>query len=172
METITEKLGDKIVKTIDIKSVIYSSITLLAAILMMVAVTATGVDPTAWLYMTAMTLGVTLGGIAIVKLIFRNKSWIYLPTKSPIKAYQLFFQSEHFEQLSTLIRNGDFAALAQTAAHQNSGIRLDVVFSGDGNFSACVLSKYVPYSYEPVDNVYELPSDHIAPFNKMVKAIK
>lgn len=171
MQTIIESLNDKLRKQINIKSVVISSTILLASVAAIILTNRHLSDTTSALYMAAITVSIVLFIWSLIKLLVSNKHWVFATTKSPIKSYMLFFKTDKLDNLIVDIEARNFEKLAEMAGDRNAGARLDVVISKDCNFAACQIMKYVPYHYEQVTEVVEIPREKLELFTDRIQSI-
>ncbi len=149
----TNAINIPIVKRKNSKSVITSIGLILSGIAFYIFST-TIHDTTSSLYMFCAVSGFSLLFIGLLRLFVGGKETVYLPTKSPVKSYALYFESLSGDELVRLIEQGRFDEI-RTARRKESGpVRLDVQRSRDDCFIALQVMQYVPYTYENVSCVH------------------
>lgn len=148
------------------------SVSILAIIAGVALITTTQVsieDSASSTYMAMMTLGVILTLVYIIKLFWSSKEIVYVPTKSPIKNYSVYFKTGDIDSLMSAIQSGNIEKLNHSIDANKAGLRMDVVVSKDQNFAACQLYRYIPHNYQPASIVYNIPNEHLNQFCPFVQ---
>ena len=114
------------------------------------------------MYFLMMLSAVVLVGVGIVRLLFFGKEYVYLPTKSKIAEYSVFFRSDAKRAVIDAIESGNIAALDKIKKDDNSGIRFDIVMSDDCKFASCQVFEWVPHFFEPASKVYVLDEETVS----------
>ena len=76
------------------------------------------------------------------------EAYLFKPTGSKLKKTTVYFDSSQRQSLFDSIENRRFESLKQLKRQSNTGVRLDVMFTGNREFVATQLLEYVPYTYE------------------------
>lgn len=166
MKSILETLSGDLAKKRSSKNIIYTSLGLLASVGFIVAAALFILDKTSTVYLLLMTIGV-VGVITFsVKLCLGCRELIYLPTKSRVKDFSIYIETDEMHRLMYALETADTSLMTQIRSPKESGLRLDVVLSSDNKFAACQIFKYVPYNYEAVSTVYRIADNHLSQFCK------
>lgn len=116
-------------------------------------------DTTSSLYMVCAVGGFAAMIVGVLKLFVGGKETIYLPTKSPVKNYTLYFEALSGDELVRLIEQGKFNEIRIAKRKESGPVRLDVQRSGDNRFIALQVMQYVPYTYENVSGTYRFEGE-------------
>lgn len=116
-------------------------------------------DHTSSLYMTCSVGGIGLLVVGLLKLAFGGRETVYLPTKSPVRSYAIYFESLASDALVNLIEQGRFDEIRDARRKESGPVRLDVQRSKDGRYVALQVMQYVPYAYETVSGTYCIPEE-------------
>lgn len=111
-------------------------------------------DTTSSLYMICAVGGFAALIVGVLKLFVGGKETIYLPTKSPVKSYTLYFEALSGDELVRLIEQGKFDDIRAARRKESGPVRLDIQRSRDDRFIALQVLQYVPYTYENVSGTY------------------
>ena len=111
-------------------------------------------DTTSSLYMVCVVGGFAAVFVGALKLFVGGKETIYLPTKSPVKSYTLYFEALSGDELVRLIEQGKFDELRAARRKESGPVRIDIQRSKDDRFVALQVLQYVPYTYENVSGTY------------------
>ncbi|WP_281671471.1 hypothetical protein [Rikenella microfusus] len=111
-------------------------------------------DTTSSLYMVCTVGGFAAMIVGVLKLCFGGKETIYLPTKSPVKSYSIYFEALSGDELVKLIEQGKFDEIRDARRKESGPVRLDVQRSKDDRFVSLQVMQFVPYTYEKVSGTY------------------
>lgn len=148
-----------LIKKINLSSVIRSlTILVIGAILFLIAWRLD--DTTSSINMLFLTLGTICLLWSIYRFFWQSKYWIYLPTGSSTKEGSCFFDNEYLHDMIKIFDK-------ENSKHENiikkqidlknrADIRMDYMLSKDHKFAAVQIFKYIPYTYEPVSDIYYL----------------
>lgn len=171
MEKIIESSMDVVTKQKNIKKLLYAGLGIVFGIALICIATFGIADKKSGMYLLLITFGI-MALVAFVAMLFLNKGQlIYTPTKSEIRAYEIFFKSEALHNLLQAIEAGNISSLYRMVGEDGQGIRLNVLLSKDNSFAACQLYKYVPYQYEPASEVYKIMDGRVSEFCQCVREI-
>ena len=92
-----------------------------------------------------------LGGI--VKFFMGRECYLFRPTGSHLQKITVYFDAKESQPLQYCIEEKRFEDLKQLKRQINTGVKLDVMLTGDKKFAAVQLSEYVPYAYEAISPV-------------------
>lgn len=67
--------------------------------------------------------------------------------------YVLEFDAKQMDQVMWYYESGDYEALVKCCVKSDGGLRLTIVSSSDGMLIFTQMSKFIPYSYEPIEDV-------------------
>lgn len=149
----TTTIESQIAKRKSSKAVIAGLILILLGIALYILST-TIHDTTSSLYMVCAVGGFAAVIVGALKLFVGGKETIYLPTKSPVKSYTLYFEALSGDELVRLIEQGKFDEIRAAKRKESGPVRLDVRRSKDDRFVALQVMQYVPYAYENVSGTY------------------
>lgn len=103
------------------------------------------------------TIGSFLGWcIAIYGIVLLAKCTPHLFEKSsglPMVHYDFDFAADRMEEVMWLYESTDFEKLVSLCVTGDGGLRLSVVASADGTLCFSQMFKFIPYSYEPIEDV-------------------
>ena len=150
--TIFASTHPDIAKRISVSGVLISSVMLLIGILAF-ASTFELDDKSSTPSMALMVLGTGLFLIGVIRLFWKSKEVVYLPTKSVAKEHSVFFDLKHMDALKNLVNSGSFSADSKIKSEASGNIRMDVILSADKKFAAVQLYQFVPYTYQPITSV-------------------
>ena len=125
-----------IAKRTSVSGLIFSCIMLLAGVIAFVS-TFEMEDRSSTISMGLMVLGTAL----------------FLPTGSVAKEQSIFFDLKHLDELTDMVKSGDFSMQSTAKGGTSGNLRLDVMLSEDKKFAAVQLFQFVPYTYNPVTSV-------------------
>ena len=133
-----------IAKRTSVSGLIFSCIMLLAGVIAFVS-TFEMEDRSSTISMGLMVLGTAL--------FWKSKEIVYLPTGSVAKEQSIFFDLKHLDELTDMVKSGDFSMQSTAKGGTSGNLRLDVMLSEDKKFAAVQLFQFVPYTYNPVTSV-------------------
>ena len=110
-------------------------------------------DRSSTISMGLMVLGTALFLIGVFRLFWKSKEIVYLPTGSVAKEQSIFFDLKHLDELTDMVKSGDFSMQSTAKGGTSGNLRLDVMLSEDRKFAAVQLFQFVPYTYNPVTSV-------------------
>ena len=141
-----------IAKRTSVSGLIFSCIMLLAGVIAFVS-TFEMEDRSSTISMGLMVLGTALFLIGVFRLFWKSKEIVYLPTGSVAKEQSIFFDLKHLDELTDMVKSGDFSMQSTAKGGTSGNLRLDVMLSEDKKFAAVQLFQFVPYTYNPVTSV-------------------
>lgn len=148
----------QIAKRKSTKSIIWGVALLLLGIVLFIFSTTIS-DKGSSLYMVSAVGSFAAMIVGLFKLLFGGRETIYLPTKSPVKNYTIYFESLASDVLVELIETGKFGDIQSAKRKESGPVRLDVQRSGDDCFVSLQVLQYVPYNYENVSGTYCFEAD-------------
>lgn len=157
---------------VSLSSVLYSTVLLLVGILAFVAVGYSDGDRSSALYLGVMVLGAILILTGVVRLFWKMKEKVYLPTGSAIHSCSLFFAQDQLDELTELLKRGDFKQPSGLKSVPSGNVRLDLELSGDRRFAVAQLFHYVPYNYTSVTDVLYFRDEKAAEVADFVKSLR
>ncbi|MCQ2224350.1 MAG: hypothetical protein MJZ14_01325 [Paludibacteraceae bacterium] len=95
-------------------------------------------------------------GLVVCGLVLLRRCTPHLYERSsgePMTQYELEFDAKRMGEVMNYYESGDYEALVRCCVKSNGGLRLTIVSSSDGMLSFTQMSKFVPYTYEPIENV-------------------
>ena len=125
-----------IAKRTSVSGLIFSCIMLLAGVIAFVS-TFEMEDRSSTISMGLMVLGTAL----------------FLIGGSVAKEQSIFFDLKHLDELTDMVKSGDFSMQSTAKGGTSGNLRLDVMLSEDRKFAAVQLFQFVPYTYNPVTSV-------------------
>lgn len=152
-ETLFSAAHPDIVKRTGVLSVLVSAVIGLIGVGAFVASLEMG-DSSSTLSMLFMTGGTLLFLLAVFRLFWRSKEWVYLPTGSVAKEGACFFDVCDLQVLREALETKAFADKTDVKAKPNGNVRMDYVVTKDKKFIAAQLFRFVPYTYEPASPVF------------------
>lgn len=152
-ETLFSAAHPDIVKRTGVLSVITSAVICVIGVSAFVASLEMG-DSSSTLSMLFMTGGTLLFLLAIFRLFWKSKEWVYLPTGSVAKEGACFFDMCDLQALQEVLEAKAFADKSDVKVKPNGSVRMDYVVTKDKKFIAAQLFRFVPYTYEPVSSVF------------------
>lgn len=142
-----------IVKRTSLSSVIISAILCLVGSGAFITSLKMG-DSSSTMSMLFMAGGTILFLLAVYRLFWRSKEWIYLPTGSVAKEGSCFFEVCDLEALNDALEKKTFASHKGVKVKSNGNVRMDYMISRDKKFVAVQLFRFIPYTYEPASSVF------------------
>ena len=82
-----------------------------------------------------------------------RECYLFRPTGSHLQKITVYFDAKESQPLQYCIEEKRFEDLRQLKRQINTGVKLDVMLTGDKKFAAVQLSEYVPYAYEAISPV-------------------
>lgn len=104
--------------------------------------------------MSLLTVGAILVLVALYRLFWKSTVIVYTPTGSTIREGSRFSDSDDLDVLQRLMEKKNFGQLPIIAFKPSGNGRLDYMVSKDGQFAAVQLFRFVPYTYEPISEIY------------------
>lgn len=111
-------------------------------------------DASSTMSMLCLTGGTILLLVALFRLFWRSKEWVYIPTGSVTKEGSCFFDVCDLQALNTTMERKSFQSTNEVQVKTNGNVRMDYMISRDKKFVAAQLFRFVPYTYEPVSSVF------------------
>lgn len=153
--TLFSRVHPDIAKRASVSSIVISAVLALGGIIAFATSLQMG-EATSTMSMVLMTTGTILLLVALFRLFWRSKEWVYIPTGSVTKEGTCFFDEC---DLRALTNQFDTKALGKDGDMQpksNGNIRMDYLISQDRRFAAVQLFRFIPYTYEAASSVYYL----------------
>lgn len=110
-------------------------------------------DSSSTISMLFMAGGTILFLLAVYRLFWRSKEWVYIPTGSVAKEGSCFFDVCDLEALNDALDKKTFTSHKDVRVKTNGNMRMDYMISRDKKFAAVQLFRFVPYTYEPASSV-------------------
>ena len=79
---------------------------------------------------------------------------VYTPTGSVVSMGSYYSETDVLPLLQQLIENKNFDQATRVTFKPSGNGRLDYMVSKDGQFAAVQLFRFVPYTYEPVSEIF------------------
>ena len=150
---LTAASNGKVMRRKSPASLIVSAIILLAGIALLIAASRMA-DKTAVTYTASLVFGFAAAGTGLCLALFGGKTWVYMPTKSKIHVQSKYIDPKQYDAVCQAVYMRDPSLLAGgLKSVENSGVRIDLYTSADGEFAAAQTFRYVPYTYSPVTPV-------------------
>lgn len=111
-------------------------------------------DSSSTMSMALMTGGTILFLLAVFRLFWKSKEWVYVPTSSIAKEHSCFFDECDLQALTAALESKNFAGQKDVKAKACGNVRMDYMLSQDKRFVAVQLFRFVPYTYEPASSVF------------------
>ena len=120
--------------------------------------------------MMFLTLGTICLLLSIYRIFWLSKYWVYIPTGSAAKEGSCFFESIYLNQMLKTFES-KIIPVENTSNRpvelKNRGdVRMDYMLSNDHKFAAVQIFKYIPYTYEPVSDIFFFTGDEADNFAK------
>lgn len=150
-----------IAKRTSVSGLIFSCIMLLAGVIAFVS-TFEMEDRSSTISMGLMVLGTALFLIGVFRLFWKSKEIVYLPTGSVAKEQSIFFDLKHLDELTDMVKSGDFSMQSTAKGGTSGNLRLDVMLSEDKSLP--------PYN---CSNLYPILITRLHPYviSRMVKQL-
>lgn len=104
--------------------------------------------------MAFMTGGTILFLLAVFRLFWKSKEWVYVPTGSVAREHTCFFDECDLQALTAALENKNFEGKSKVKAKPCGNVRMDYMLSQDKHFVAVQLFRFIPYTYEPASSVF------------------
>ncbi|MEG1574008.1 MAG: hypothetical protein RR293_08185 [Bacteroidales bacterium] len=159
-KNITESLlsnSENIEKCTNIKAILISAITVAAGVVALLSIR--GGRHAASVDMFMLLAGIAVIGFGIIYLARNHKKVIYKPTKCSIETKEVHFDGFARKKLIDILENGKFN-FSDVKRYHSGSIRLDLMRSADGSFTAAQIFEFIPYSYTPVTEIYSFDKDN------------
>lgn len=111
-------------------------------------------DSSSTISILLMTGGTLLFLLAVFRLFWRSKEWVYIPTDSVAKEGSCFFDICDLQALSDTLEQRAFDIKKDVKGKTNGNIRMDYMISQDKKFAAVQLFRFIPYTYETASPVF------------------
>lgn len=121
-------------------------------------------DATSTLSMVLMTSGTILLLLALFRLFWRSKEWVYTPTGSVTKDGTCYFDVCDLQALNNQLEKKAFTTNMNVKVKSNGNVRMDYMVSQDKKFAAVQLFRFIPYTYEAASSVYYLTGSDASNF--------
>ena len=110
--------------------------------------------------------------VGVFRLFWKSKEIVYLPTGSVAKEQSIFFDLKHLDELTDMVKSGDFSLQSTAKGGTSGNLRLDVMLSEDKKFAAVQLFQFVPYTYNPITSVRYFTNGEAASIAAFLTKIK
>lgn len=111
-------------------------------------------DASSTLAMLCMAGGTILLLLALFRLFWRSKEWVYIPTGSVTKEGSCFFDVCDLQALNALLDKKAFEKKNEVQVKSSGNVRMDYLVSQDKKFAAVQLYRFIPYTYEVASSVF------------------
>lgn len=111
-------------------------------------------DSSSIMGMLFMTGGTILFLLAVFRLFWRSKEWVYTPTGSVTKEGSCFFDVCDLQALNEALETKSFGSKNDVKVKTSGNVRMDYLVSQDKKFVAVQLFRFVPYTYEAASSVF------------------
>jgi len=120
--------------------------------------------------MGLLTLGTILLLISLYHLFWNSKEWVYLSTGSKIIFGSCYADTNEMKNIRDVLekKKNELGFFPDKAS---GNIRLDYLLTKDRRFIAVQLFMFVPYTYEPVSEVYQYQEDEARTIIRYLKKI-
>lgn len=129
-------------------------------------------DSSSTMSMVLMTGGTILFLLAVFRLFWKSKEWVYVPTGSVAKERTCFFDECDLQALTTALESKSFTGKNNIKAKSCGNVRMDYMQSQDKRFVAVQLFRFVPYTYEPASSVFYYTDAEANAFVRCLEASK
>lgn len=126
-------------------------------------------DPSGTLAMALLTVGTILILVALFRIFWRSTEVIYLPTGSALSEGSCYMDSCDLPEMSRLVKEKNFGISSPMTFRQSGNGRLDYLISKDSQFAAVRLYRFVPYTYEPISQIYYYTGEDAVAFSKYLR---
>lgn len=106
------------------------------------------------LSMTLLTVGAILILVSLYRFFWKSAEMVYTLTGSVVSMGSYYSDTDVLPLLQQLIENKNFDQAARVTFKSSGNGRLDYMISKDGKFAAVQLFRFVPYTYEPVSEIF------------------
>ena len=161
--TLFSTVHPNIVKRVSVSSVLISAVIAFLGVGAFISSLRVG-DTATTLSMVLMTGGTILLLVALFRLFWRSKEWVYTPTGSITKDGSCFFDVCDLQALNDQLEKKAFATSIDVKAKTNGNVRMDYMVSQDKKFAAVQLFRFIPYTYEAASSVFYLTGDDASNF--------
>lgn len=103
--------------------------------------------------MALLTLGTILILVALYRAFWKSAEMVYVPTGSAISEGSYYVDSADLHILQKVMEDKDFGQ-SPIFFRQSGNGRMDYMVSKDGKFMAVQLFQFIPYTYEPVSEIF------------------
>lgn len=152
-----------IVKRTSLSSVIISAILCIVGVGAFVTSLRMG-DASSTMSMLFMAGGTILFLLAMFRLFWKSKEWVYIPTGSVAKEGSCFFDVCDLQALTDVLDKRAFDAKNDIKVKTNGNVRMDYMLSQDKKFVAIQLFRFIPYTYEPASSVIYYTGNNASAF--------
>lgn len=150
--TIFASAHPSIAKRTSVSGLILSSLLVILGLVALISSNRLEEDATP-LTIVLMLSGTILIILGVLRLVWKGKEVVYLPTGSVTRERSFFFDLKHLDALKDSVTTGRFSLASDMHSEVNGNIRMDVIVSEDKQFAAVQLFQFVPYAYNPVTSV-------------------
>lgn len=169
--TLFSRVHPDIAKRVSVSSIIISGVLAIGGIGAFVTSLQMG-DATSTMSMVFMTVGTILLLVALFRLFWRSKEWVYTPTGSVTKEGSCFFDVCDLHALTDQLDEKAFGKNGDMQPKSNGNVRMDYLISQDRKFAAVQLFRFVPYTYETASSVYYLTGQDAQAFTHCLEINK
>ena len=111
--------------------------------------------------MLLLMLSFAFAVIGIMKIVSGKKVYVHKETKRPVIYKQLYFEGSDVTKILQLLENNQIESLLQQKQAPNGGVRLDLLFSKDGQYGSLQLFQYRSFVFEAISPVIKLGKEQI-----------
>lgn len=142
-----------ITKQVNSVSVITSAVIALAGVLLVYFPLVID-ESSSTLSMLLLTIGTILILAALYCLFWKSTSMVYTPTGGVLREASCFTEADDLPVLQRMLEKKVFEQAPTVTFKQSGNGRMDYLISKDGKFAAVQLFRFIPYTYEPVSDIY------------------
>ena len=104
--------------------------------------------------MMLLTMGTILILLSLYRLFWKSSEMVYTPTRSVVHEGSCYLDIDDLDSLQRIMAMKNFDQSPQMTFKSSGNGRLDYMVSKDGQFAAVQLFRFVPYTYEPISDIY------------------
>lgn len=157
-----------IAKRTSVSGIIFSSVMILVGLGALILSNRSGEHATP-LTIAMLLVGTVLVIFGVLRLVWKNKEAVYLPTGSVTKEKSFFFDLKYLDTLKNCVTTGHFSLTEDAHCESSGNIRMDVIFSEDRRFAAVQLFQFVPYAYNPITSVVYYTNNEVDTLSSFLK---
>lgn len=122
------------------------------------------------LSMALLTVGTILILVSLYRIFWKSSEVVYIPTGSVLREGSCYMDSAELTEMERLVVEKNFSLSNRMSFKQSGNGRLDYLVSKDHQFAAVQLSRFVPYTYEPISQVYYYTGEDAKAFSRYLIA--